>query len=100
MQEQDAAETNAGESMPPTYWGFTFEWAVKPMIGLLGATYALWLTHFSGGWLVPLIASVAATALGYYAYRFAWLKWIAIGWIASSMACVIIVLIDLLRFGR
>ena len=86
--------------MPPTYWGITFEWTVKPMVGLLAATYALWLTHFSEGWIVPLFASVASTALGFYAYRFPWLKRIAIGWIAFSMACVVIVLIDLLRFGR
>jgi hypothetical protein len=99
MIEQQA-DAIAGDTMPLTYWGLIVEWALKPMIGLLVAAYALWLTHFLGGWLAPLIVSLALIGLGYFAFRFARVKAIAIGWIASSMACLIFVLVDVVRFGQ
>jgi hypothetical protein len=86
MDEQDQIDAESGTSPPPTLRGISNEWVVKPMVGLILATYALWLTHFTHNGLSIFAATILSVALGIVALRLPGIRAIAIGWIISSVA--------------
>jgi len=97
VDEQDQAAIDAGQRVPPTLRGLAIQWGLKPMAGIILATYAIWLTRFAHDWRIAFATSVAATGLGLWACRFKPIRGVAVGWIAVSFGLVIAVVVMLIR---